>query len=137
LDLSRFLYCTLARDCPGLSASTLALQASPQIEADASLGVSWGLGWAVFSDTGATVLAHFGQTVVGYRLMVAIPSTGEGVVVFVEGSPANSEPPRAATLRIARRALSRPLAALDSRVFDRSQDKPTIDLNPSPHLHHH
>lgn len=136
-DLSRFLSCVLSRACPGLPASVLTLQESAQIVADPALEVSWGLGWAVFSDSGATVLAHFGQTVAGYRLMLAIPSAGDGAVVFVEGSPAGAEPPRAAALRIARKALSRPLTGLDSRVFDRSQDKPTIDLNPSPHQHHH
>jgi CubicO group peptidase (beta-lactamase class C family) len=133
-DLASYIGCVLSRQCPGLGEPILEQQEQPRAVADASRRVSWGLGWGIFESNGERVLAHFGQpSSNAYRLLVVVPSRGLAVAVVVEDAP----DARREAGEIARRELHLELAALDSPVFDRTLDRPTIDLTPSPHQHHH
>jgi CubicO group peptidase (beta-lactamase class C family) len=133
-DLGTYLGCVLSLRCPGLEAPVLDQLRQRRATADTARELSWGLGWGVFASNGEEALAWFGQpSATSYHLAVAIPSRGRAIAVLVDGAPGA----RREAVAIARRELRLDLAALDSPAFDRTLDKPTIDLAPSPHQHHH
>ncbi len=81
LDYGRFLRTMLAESAAADDTSAGRRMLQPQISVDESLGLSWGLGWAIATVPGDTLFLHWGSNP-GYKSL-AVGSTAQGVAVVI------------------------------------------------------
>jgi CubicO group peptidase (beta-lactamase class C family) len=87
-DYARFLAALLdpAAHRDLLPPAALGAMLVPQVEVDAKLGLSWGLGWGLESWNGSRYFFHWGSND-GFRCFVlGNPATGDGLVVMTNGA---------------------------------------------------